>query len=167
MFENQFEGVRQPILFITDTAGKFVCSKQIEADSEMGGLSEFAIYGSAIYAGISYESVRPLDDLSTTLVGQRNLGVWKTCLPCDTGVGIEEATHSELAIYPNPTRNLLNINLSSNQKVTAIGMLDMLGRAVLQQPIATQVDISHLPPGNYVLMVQTEKGVLRKRVVIE
>mgnify|MGYP000692907974 CR=1 FL=1 len=87
---------------------------------------------------------------------------------CDTGVGIEAfADKGELKVYPNPTTSQLNINLSPNQRATAIGMFDLLGREVLHQPFATQVDVSQLPAGNYILEVQTAEGVLRKRVVVE
>ena len=94
---------------------------------------------------------------------------------CDTSVAVEEETRpSELTVFPSPTTNQLNITLSTNQKATAIGMLDMLGREVLRQsapyPEALQgytLDVSHLPAGNYVAAVFTEVGVLRKRIVIE
>lgn len=86
---------------------------------------------------------------------------------CDTGVGVEDAKEqTDLNFYPNPTANQLNINLSPNQNAMAVGMLDMLGREVLRQPFTTQLDVSHLPAGNYVLTVYTGDGVLRERVSV-
>ncbi|MGB0916153.1 MAG: T9SS type A sorting domain-containing protein [Flavobacteriales bacterium] len=121
-FENQFPGVRQPILFAVDTTGKFVCKKEIESDSELGSISEFITSGSAIYAGINYGAVRPLDDFNTALVGQRNLGVWKTCLPCDTSVGIKETTAqtTSLAVYPNPLTAQAQLNYRAPQGIKPV-----------------------------------------------
>lgn len=96
--------------------------------------------------------------------------VAKACMGCNELIRLDMPTYEKPIIqfeaYPNPTTNFININLSANQKPAAIGMLDMLGREVLRQPFAPQIDLSSLLAGNYVLAVYTEDGVLRKRVVI-
>ncbi|MCF8462273.1 MAG: T9SS type A sorting domain-containing protein [Flavobacteriales bacterium] len=132
-FENQFPGVRQPILFVVDTTGKFVCKKEIESDSELGELDEAMSVGSDIYATVNYATVRPLDDFTTTLVGQRNLGVWKTCLPCDTLTSIAEAENGQprLNLYPNPASTQTQLNYRSPQGTRPkLQLRDMLGRTV-------------------------------------
>lgn len=134
LFENQFEGVRQPLLFMVDSTGKFVCKKAIESDSEMAELTEFTVVGSDIYAGISYESVRPVDDFTTTLVGQRNLGVWKTCLSCDRTDVIGETGwdgQDYLQAYPNPLMLQTQLNYFTPQgSRPSLQLRDMLGRVV-------------------------------------
>lgn len=84
-----------------------------------------------------------------------------------TAVSIDEIQEEYVSVYPNPASNWLNINLSTGQKPTVITLVDMLGRVLLHQPFATQLDVSHLPAGSYVLVAETEKGMFRKRVVIE
>lgn len=146
--------------------GQAICGDAFSGNGVEQGLSVVVINDSVYVQGL-FTGELNLDGLVISPIGNQDLFVWKTCLPCNIEVGganVEE--HPNLLVYPNPTTSQLNIKLSPNQKATAIGMVDMLGKEVLRQPFATQLNVSHLPAGYYVLAVYTENGVLREKVVI-
>lgn len=63
-------------------------------------------------------------------------------------------------IYPNPARNLFNIKESSNLPGSEFDIIDLSGRKVLKGLLnsnTTQVDISHLSPGEYFFQIVGQK----------
>ncbi len=63
-----------------------------------------------------------------------------------------------LQVYPNPTANYLTIE--SDQEIT-VQLYDLLGRTVTPStrvPLSTSLNISHLPPGLYLLHAFDKKG---------
>ncbi len=64
---------------------------------------------------------------------------------------VEEVANQQLAIYPNPAKDVLNIkNLADNQEVTIYSM----NGAVIMKTIASgnaEINISELRPGMYVV----------------
>ncbi|MDR2971064.1 MAG: T9SS type A sorting domain-containing protein [Bacteroidales bacterium] len=87
-----------------------------------------------------------------------------------TGVGIEElqVTSDELQVYPNPTTGELRVT-SDELQVTSIEVFDIYGRTVsTHYSLLTthySMDISHLANGIYFLKIQTEKGMVMKKIV--
>ncbi|MBN2745894.1 MAG: T9SS type A sorting domain-containing protein [Bacteroidales bacterium] len=69
---------------------------------------------------------------------------------------------SLVRVFPNPTTDLLNISLTTqNETIELIQLFDMQGRVVFSQDmneIATQIDVGHLPSGIYLLEGLTAKG---------
>lgn len=113
------------------------------------------------------ESIQ-FNQTSFEIEGSRDLLLLRSCLPCDVQVGLETSSfEGQVKIYPNPATNLLNITVPANAWAISIEILDMLGKEVLHQPYTTQLDVSGLPAGNYMLVVYTEKGVLREKLVVE
>ena len=87
---------------------------------------------------------------------------------CDPSV-VEEMEIQDVEISPNPATN--EIMLTSNQKLKTIHIYNVLGEEVLKlERIATSekaIDISLWKAGVYFVKVETEKGVVRKKVVKE
>lgn len=74
----------------------------------------------------------------------------------------------ELNVYPNPTQGL--VNLSIDQRKGKLAVQDMSGRILTLSNISsetTQIDLSDLPSGVYLISVQTENQLYRSRIVIE
>ncbi len=72
-------------------------------------------------------------------------------VPSDTSTPQEQA---EVQVYPNPTLGLLTVRNASGE---AVRIYDLQGKSVLVSPLcegAASVDVSSLPVGTYVLMVQ-------------
>lgn len=82
----------------------------------------------------------------------------------DPFVGVEEHGEHALSVYPNPTTGIVNIQHSKH--TAQLTIFDFAGRSVAVQQINSpaQIDLSFLPPGSYILSVesahQTEQQVL-------
>jgi uncharacterized repeat protein (TIGR01451 family) len=89
-------------------------------------------------------------------------------------VGVLEMSRGEngLLIYPNPTSNMLNITFTDNRiQPNGVTIYDLMGREVLvvRYPSSASgyvVDVSSLSAGNYVVVVSSEQGMFREKVVI-
>ncbi len=85
-----------------------------------------------------------------------DISVWSD----GSGVGIAEATIDGFAMYPNPVENILN--LTAQNTIDTVSIYNLLGQEVLQvTPSATQtqVDMSNLPTGAYIVKVQAGEQV--------
>ena len=86
-------------------------------------------------------------------------------------IGIDENSTYEFEVYPNPTRNFLNLNtpLDLGTKYT-IELYDGRGRLVfgLENNDGTQsiLDVNNLSQGVYQLMVRYETGIVWSEKVI-
>lgn len=64
-------------------------------------------------------------------------------------------------LYPNPAKNVLNINTKSTIEVHTITIYNQLGQVVLAIPNAKNIntfDVSSLKTGNYFLKITSDKG---------
>ena len=64
-------------------------------------------------------------------------------------------------IYPNPVKDILNIETKKTIQVTSINIYNTLGQIVLVIPNAQQtksIDVSGLKTGNYFMKVNSDKG---------
>jgi len=93
-------------------------------------------------------------------------------------VGIENIILSQIALYPNPTNGVLNLiqgQAPNSEFITGIEIFDVTGRVVytvetrliasLQDDTTTRLDISQLPVGVYFIRIQTENGMVMRKVV--
>ena len=78
-----------------------------------------------------------------------------------TGVGgtsaLHNATATDLSVYPNPTKDVLNI--SGVEKDTELRIYDISGKVVLQQTASgnTAINVENLDKGVYVIAAGTNK----------
>ncbi len=82
--------------------------------------------------------------------------------------GIEQYnTNNTISIYPNPNNGLFVIE-PSNTTQTTMQVYDVNGKLVLSQTIngKTTIDASSLQEGVYNISLQSNEGVVNKRVVI-
>lgn len=107
------------------------------------------------------------DSLSIQLTAQKaiefsEVEVPVTGIPSVMGVlpnAVVEPVAGEMKIYPNPSHDVLYFDIDG-AAVASVAILDKLGRLALEGSDMTSntVDISSLPPGHFVLMVETESG---------
>jgi hypothetical protein len=74
-------------------------------------------------------------------------------------------------IYPNPTKDILTIQLGPESDLTRLELFDMSGKLVqyivpIDSKLTYQFNCERLPQGMYRLMVQTNKGVISHQVAI-
>lgn len=86
-----------------------------------------------------------------------------------SAVGIEELNSGVLAVYPNPTSNVLNVVLDANIQAQSVKVFDFTGRLVMEQAVnaatAVKMDISNLDNGMYLVQVVTANGTSTHKVV--
>lgn len=82
----------------------------------------------------------------------------------DTALSIDDNSFSKISIYPNPTKNILNINFGSNSVdlLTEIAIYDIQGKIVKAIRSTSenfqQVNTSELSDGLYVLKINLANG---------
>ena len=72
-------------------------------------------------------------------------------------------------IYPNPAQNEFSISLNdSNNTINSVGIFTLNGQEIRQEKLDNQatIGISDLAAGVYLLKIETESGVARKRLVV-
>lgn len=80
-----------------------------------------------------------------------------------TATGIDDVENSaNVAIYPNPVRNMLTIK---GDNVKSVEVIDMNGRVVLTNDRAGQLNMSDLSEGVYMVRVMSLSGVTTQKVI--
>ncbi|MBL7951018.1 MAG: T9SS type A sorting domain-containing protein [Flavobacteriales bacterium] len=134
-----------------------------------GNLAGFALNsanaGNTITLRVKSDAIGSCDD------GQVNFPLEWT-VACGA-VGLPEAITNNFTIYPNPTQGLLNIEMAGKVKGSVrVRVLDMSGRAVLDQPLLMNggtrntIDMRGLQSGNYLVQLTTEQWVKTQRVQV-
>lgn len=84
----------------------------------------------------------------------------------DSPVGIEDVDDSSLAIFPNPVKDVLTINY--DKAISQIDVYDVNGKLVKTfTTVGSTVNVSDLSSGVYMLNLQTEDGLVVKKIVKE
>jgi type IX secretion system substrate protein len=99
-----------------------------------------------------------------------NLYIDNINLISSTAAGIEQITNStDIALYPNPTNGIVNIELGMPNENSTLTMTDMLGNTVKQikvQNLQFTMDVSDLAEGIYNIQIQNSQFTSNKRLVI-
>jgi hypothetical protein len=101
-----------------------------------------------------------------------NVCVAQNAADCDYLLGFREPSGQieELVVYPNPTRDLITVRLE-RELITAITVNDLRGGVLFESAIiptnSTQLDLSSLPKGMYLLRVQTKKTFFNRKILIK
>jgi hypothetical protein len=87
-----------------------------------------------------------------------------------SGVGIEENTLNAVSIYPNPTENLLNVDLSQvSEEVETVTLIDITGKTIqtISVNAADKVnfDLSSIASGLYYVRIASATNAVMKQVV--
>lgn len=86
-----------------------------------------------------------------------------------TGAGIEEVNAFDFDVYPVPARDLLKVSNSNGIEIDALVVFDLSGKEVArknQVGLETQLDVSRLTGGVYILQIQVGELNFQKRFVI-
>nr|WKN39486.1 T9SS type A sorting domain-containing protein [Tunicatimonas sp. TK19036] len=77
-----------------------------------------------------------------------------TSFTVDGVTAIKELQQPEIVIYPNPTQEVLHIDLSARSKVSKVALYDVMGIKIAEEhlvPGKNQLDTHLLKPGTYLL----------------
>lgn len=90
-----------------------------------------------------------------------------SCLPLNVAVEEEnQIRKNELTLYPNPASDILFISYKPQTKNPKFEIIDVTGRKILTTK-QTQIDVSKLPQGLYLLKVQDGELIFSKRFIKE
>jgi hypothetical protein len=84
-------------------------------------------------------------------------------------VGLNDVVSDvNVALYPNPTQTTLTLN--SPVKINNVEMYNVIGQQVYSGKVNatnTTINVSDLNTGNYLVKMQTENGVVTKKIVVK
>ena len=85
--------------------------------------------------------------------------------PCSSFTIVEETIDENVVIYPNPTKDFINIKVK-DFSVETIEIYNNAGVKVLETDFMNRLDISHLSPGLYIVnLIYKNKNHIKKMVI--
>jgi endonuclease I len=72
-----------------------------------------------------------------------------------------------ITIYPVPATTSLQIKIKSDVTISNYAIVDLIGNYVSRSTYSTSIDIANLPIGTYALLLQTNKGLVKKVFIKE
>lgn len=73
---------------------------------------------------------------------------------------------NEIMLYPVPTQSVLNIAIKNGTVINSIEVYDLNGRMIYNTiGNSTQINISHLSAGTYLVSVKTSKGIHNEKII--
>ena len=86
-----------------------------------------------------------------------------------TSVGTDDVSLStRVNVFPNPASDRIQLEVPNDLRLTSYHLYSMLGQLVQTAPLhSTMIELPSSWHGNYVLMLESNKGVIRKLVSIQ
>ena len=170
-------------IFTTPNAGRHVFSKydtnynkiwtRIYIDSILSDESEFAydviplLNNDWMFMGFGFDINSNIQNQDAVYIRVDSNGcLYNTCI----NVGIQEEIYfDEIIVYPNPTKNILNIERPKQINIYNIKLFDMLGKEVsFDQINHNQISVDKLESGVYILQIMLENDkVVTKKIIKE
>ena len=85
--------------------------------------------------------------------------------------GVNTLEAPVLSIHPNPTNNVLNVNISNITSDVQMNVYNAVGQLVytmkenVERGLSTTIDLSTLTTGTYILQIRSEEGVWTKKIM--
>jgi hypothetical protein len=73
---------------------------------------------------------------------------------------------NNIKVYPNPTNNILNIELANSLELRNIEITTITGQKVLESTAST-IDVSGFQDGIYFIKIVSDKGILTQKFIKE
>lgn len=87
------------------------------------------------------------------------------------GVGINESNSAAFKLYPNPSNGQFKISFTTLTSTNAeLIITNNLGTVVYQSTLETttsEIDLSHLSKGNYILQLTLNDTILKKKLILQ
>ena len=85
-----------------------------------------------------------------------------------TSTLIMESDKSLFRVYPNPTKDILNIENIENVDIESISILNITGQVIKYfDPTETRLDISNVNSSIVFLKISSKKGDIIEKIIIE
>ena len=129
------------------------------------------VYLASFNNGVLDSEWRSLDTTSgaTTLVSVINSSAqsqhgWAS-IPADPVLGVDDNVLSQVAVYPNPASDVLNIKVPAGVEITSAVLYDVLGKNTGLSLSNGAFNTASLARGVYLLTIETTAGTLTEKVV--
>jgi hypothetical protein len=75
-------------------------------------------------------------------------------------LAVDSFTNNEFSIYPNPTKDVLNIKFNASEtQISSVEIFDMLGRQIMKSDIASEnISVQSLNKGTYIILLKDAEG---------
>jgi len=84
----------------------------------------------------------------------------------DCTTGVTDHKIEDIDIYPNPIKSSLFIKNRKQLKINKITLYDILGNVIFtENKFVHQIKLSELKSGTYFIRIETDKGVINKRIL--
>jgi len=71
----------------------------------------------------------------------------------------------QTAVYPNPVNDILKVEIQNNIKIETLELFDVLGKRIKVFDKDKKVlHLSEILSGIYILVIKTDKGIVRKKI---
>ena len=102
--------------------------------------------------------------------GDGNVSEWSSAVTGTTTTGINSWLENSVSLYPNPAKEVVNVQCTMNNAQTAgeLHLFDVYGKLLQIVPITseiTPVNVSNLANGMYFVRVVTEEGMVTKTFI--
>ena len=92
-----------------------------------------------------------------------------TCNKCFcTSSNIDDLILEKINIYPNPTKDVLNIEVQENTKIKSISIYSMDGKLIKKSKYSynsEKINITSLKSGSYIINLETDKGNFNQIII--
>ena len=83
-----------------------------------------------------------------------------------TILDVKDYPLQEVILYPNPVKDILTINVNNAKRINSVKIYNTLGQLVLDKNDGfIQIDVSNMYRGLFFVSVETEIGVLTKKII--
>lgn len=84
-------------------------------------------------------------------------------------MGTNDFENRTVLVYPNPADEFVYLN--SNEEIQKVNVYDSTGKLVIQKEFDSEktvsLDIRHLTPGNYFVLIQTENRINKISLLVK
>ncbi len=84
----------------------------------------------------------------------------------DGQVGLTEDSQRQFKVYPNPTKDLIEIE--SVEELASLVLIDAVGKELVKQNLQSErssLSLGLYPPGVYMLIIRTKSGIYSERII--
>ena len=80
----------------------------------------------------------------------------------------ETFENNSFALYPNPAKDILNIEFKNQTEIKSVAIYNLIGQLVISVPnVTNSIDVSSLASGTYFVKINSEKGSANAKFVKE
>ncbi|MFZ4462966.1 MAG: T9SS type A sorting domain-containing protein [Bacteroidales bacterium] len=148
-----------------------------EQDSTLYVASDMGVFGTVnlgetwIPVGDNLPNVPMIDltfqpELRMLVVATYGRSMYKINVDEFVGTAEMASEQTEMKAFPNPVRDIISIELSDNEEITQIDILNTHGQSIKTVSEQKSISVKDLQEGSYILQIQTSKGIRTKKILV-